>query len=41
MSLIELLCAIAIIAILVGLLIGPVSRAYKRAKNLSGEVSGH
>jgi prepilin-type N-terminal cleavage/methylation domain-containing protein len=39
-TLIELLCAITIIAILMSLLIGPVARAYKRAKSLSGEASG-
>jgi prepilin-type N-terminal cleavage/methylation domain-containing protein len=36
-TLIELLCAIAIIGILMGLLIGPVWRAYKKAKEVAGE----
>ena len=36
-SLLELICCIAIIVILVGLLLGPVAKAYKRAKALAGE----
>jgi prepilin-type N-terminal cleavage/methylation domain-containing protein len=38
-SLIELLCVIVIILILVGLMLGPIFRAYKKARGL-GEDSG-
>ena len=36
-SLIELMCVIAIILILVGLMMGPILRAYKKAKNFGWE----
>ena len=38
-SLIELLCVIVIILILVGLMLGPIFRAYKKARGL-GDESG-
>jgi prepilin-type N-terminal cleavage/methylation domain-containing protein len=38
-TLLELLCVIAIILILVGLMLGPIFRAYKRAKRLDGDDS--
>jgi type II secretory pathway pseudopilin PulG len=34
---IELLCVITIILIMIGLMLGPITKAYKRAKALSGE----
>jgi type II secretory pathway pseudopilin PulG len=37
---IELLCVMAIILILVSLMLGPVTRAYRKAKNLAGENNG-
>jgi prepilin-type N-terminal cleavage/methylation domain-containing protein len=37
-TMLELLCCVAIILILVGLMMGPVMKAYKRAKKLSEEV---
>jgi prepilin-type N-terminal cleavage/methylation domain-containing protein len=39
-TLIELLCVMAIILILVSMMLGPVSRAYRKAKNLAGENNG-
>jgi prepilin-type N-terminal cleavage/methylation domain-containing protein len=36
-SLIELMCVIAIILILVGLMLGPIMRAYRKAKNFGWE----
>ncbi|MGZ8900294.1 MAG: type II secretion system protein [Limisphaerales bacterium] len=36
-TLIELMCVIAIILILVGLMLGPVTRAYTKAKNFGWE----
>ena len=36
-SLIELMCVIAIILILVGLMMGPILRAYKKVKDFGGE----
>jgi len=36
-SLIELLCVIGIIGILLGLLSGPLYRAYKKARDLGAE----
>ena len=39
-TLIELLCVIGIIAILVFLMLGPVTRAYKKARILAGDVTG-
>ena len=36
-SLIELMCVIAIILILLGLMMGPILRAYKKAKNFGWE----
>lgn len=39
-TLIELLCVMAIILILVSMMLGPVSRAYRKAKNLAGENDG-
>jgi prepilin-type N-terminal cleavage/methylation domain-containing protein len=40
LSLVELLCCIVIIAILVGLLLGPVTKAYKRARGLVTDING-
>jgi prepilin-type N-terminal cleavage/methylation domain-containing protein len=40
-SLIELMCVIAIILILVGLMMGPILRAYKKAKNFGWENDAH
>lgn len=37
-TMLELLCCIAIILILVGLMMGPVMKAWKRAKKLTEEV---
>jgi prepilin-type N-terminal cleavage/methylation domain-containing protein len=37
-SMIELLCVVAIILILIGLMLGPIMKAYKKAKRL-GEDS--
>jgi prepilin-type N-terminal cleavage/methylation domain-containing protein len=36
-SMIELMCVIAIILILVGLMLGPIMRAYRKAKNFGWE----
>jgi prepilin-type N-terminal cleavage/methylation domain-containing protein len=36
-SLIELMCVLAIILILVGLMLGPIMRAYRKAKNFGWE----
>jgi len=36
-SLIELMCVLAIILILVGLMVGPIMRAYRKAKNFGWE----
>jgi prepilin-type N-terminal cleavage/methylation domain-containing protein len=36
-SLIELMCVISIILILVGLMLGPIMRAYRKAKNFGWE----
>ena len=40
-SLIELMCVIAIILILVGLMMGPILRAYKKAKTFGWENDSH
>ena len=37
-TLIELMCVLTIIAILVGLMLGPISRAYGKAKRLQWEM---
>lgn len=39
-SLIELLCVMAIIGVLASLLLGSVGRAYRKAKNFAGEWNG-
>ena len=36
-SLIELMCVITIILILVGMMLGPITRAYRKAKNVGWE----
>ena len=40
-TLVELLCVMAIILILVGLMLGPVMRAYRKAKNFAWENNGY
>ncbi len=40
-TLMEMLCVITIILILIGLMLGPISRAYRKAKNFGWENDGY
>ena len=40
-TLVELLCVLTIILILIGLMLGPIFRAYRKAKNFGWENDGY